>query len=56
MIEATLTYGNMEDRKELMHILGKPRFKTIFESIANSRRAQNLEPRTLAYWSRYLSK
>lgn len=56
MIEATLTYGNMEERKELMNILGKANFRANFEALMKSRRAKNLEPRTLAYWSRYLSR
>lgn len=56
MLEATLTYGNMEERKELLSILGKPKFKEIFTELTQSRRAQNIEPRTLFYWKHYLSK
>jgi hypothetical protein len=56
MVEATLTWGTIEDKKTLLHILGKSVFKKEFEHIKNGRRAQNLEPRTLSYWSIYLSK
>jgi hypothetical protein len=55
ILEATLTYGHMEDRRELLEIMGTSRFSQEFRSIVGSRRAQNLEPRTIAYWTYYLS-
>jgi hypothetical protein len=55
IIEATLTYGKMEDKKELINIYGITRFQKEFDIIATGRRAANLEPRTLSYWSKYLS-
>jgi hypothetical protein len=55
IVEATLTYGNMEEKKELLALMGHEKFKKEFENITHSRRAKNLEPRTISYWSRYLS-
>lgn len=56
IVEGTLAYGNMEDKKKLMNMLGKRTFRSHFETLLKSRRAQNLEPRTLSYWSHYLAK
>ena len=56
IVEATLTYGNMEDKKELLSIMGKRKFKQHFDTITHGRRRQNLEPRTISYWTIYLSK
>ncbi len=55
IVEATLTYGKMEEKKELIAILGHAQFQKEFDTIIHSRRALNLEPRTISYWSHYLS-
>ncbi|MDD2916278.1 MAG: hypothetical protein PHH70_00330 [Candidatus Gracilibacteria bacterium] len=56
IVEGTLTYGDMEDKKTLMNLMGKRAFASCFETLSKSRRAQNIEPRTLSYWSHYLAK
>ena len=55
ILEATLTHGTMEDKKELLAIMGRSHFSEVFDKIISTRRRQNLEPRTVAYWSHYLS-
>jgi hypothetical protein len=56
IFEATLTHGTMEDKKELLSIIGEKAFKRNFRMITQGRRSQHLEPRTISYWKLYLSK
>jgi hypothetical protein len=56
IVEGTLTYGNMNDKKKLLNLIGKQAFISQFEILRKSRRVQNLEPRTISYWSHYLAK
>ena len=57
IVEGVLTYGTWEDFTILFNLFGPVVFKGIFSNLIDTKHSrQNLKPRTINYFSRYLDR